>query len=409
MTQYIRWAKSTVEHALTTRRVIIISGARQVGKTTLAKQAVTENAIFRTLDDTTLLDVAIQDPKGFLEHDAKTLVIDEIQKAPVLLPEIKKAVDINDAKGQFVLTGSSDVRSNPKIKESLAGRVKNIRLRALTEGEIRGISPNFLEKLFAGDFPSQIKDCSKTAVLNIALRGCYPEVLQLGKNDRKDWYKDYLDALIEHDLKDIASIKNEDALRQIIKALAAWSSKYMDMEGICSSCGISKPTLNEYIALVERLYLCERLHPWTKTDYDMVGRTDKMYMTDTGLMAATLGWHYDSVAFDADKFGKIIETFVFNELSAQIDLNNDYTLHHYRDRRDREIDFIIENENGDIAGIEVKGGSRVSKEDFKHMEWFRDNLTKDKKFTGIILYSGENTLSFGNNLLAVPTACLWNG
>ena len=76
MTQYIRWAKSTVEHALTTRRVIIISGARQVGKTTLAKQAVTENAIFRTLDDTTLLDVAIQDPKGFLEHDAKTLVID---------------------------------------------------------------------------------------------------------------------------------------------------------------------------------------------------------------------------------------------------------------------------------------------------------------------------------------------
>lgn len=408
MTQYIRWAKSTVEHALTTRRVIIISGARQVGKTTLAKQAVTENAIFRTLDDTTLLDVAIQDPKGFLEHDAKTLVIDEIQKAPVLLPEIKKAVDINDAKGQFVLTGSSDVRSNPKIKESLAGRVKNIRLRALTEGEIRGISPNFLEKLFAGDFPSQIKDCSKTAVLNIALRGGYPEVLQLGKNDRKDWYKDYLDALIEHDLKDIASIKNEDALRQIIKALAAWSSKYMDMEGICSSCGISKPTLNEYIALVERLYLCERLHPWTKTDYDMVGRTDKMYMTDTGLMAATLGWHYDSVAFDADKFGKIIETFVFNELSAQIDLNNDYTLHHYRDRRDREIDFIIENENGDIVGIEVKGGSRVSKEDFKHMEWFRDNLAKDKKFTGIILYSGENTLSFGNNLLAVPTACLWN-
>ena len=408
MTKYTRWAKSLVEKALTTRRVIIISGARQVGKTTLSEQAITENAIFRTLDDTTLLNVALQDPKGFLEHDSKTLVIDEIQKAPILLPEVKKIVDKNDAKGQFVLTGSSDVRSNPKIKESLAGRVKNIRLRALTEGEIRGIKAVFIEKLFTKNFPSQIKYCSKSNILNIALRGGYPEALQLEKNDRKDWYRDYLDALIEHDLKDIASIKNESALRQIIKSLAAWSSKYMDLEGICSSCGISKPTLNEYIALVERLYLCERLHPWTKTDYDMVGRTDKMYLTDTGLMAAILGWHYDAVAFDGDKFGKIIETFVFNEISAQIDLNNEYTLHHYRDRRGREIDFIIENENGDIVGVEVKGGSHISKDDFKHLEWFRNNLAKNKKFIGVILYSGENTISFGEDMIAVPTACLWN-
>ena len=138
MTKYTRWAKTLVERGLKTRRVVIISGARQVGKTTLSEQSITEDVIFRTLDDTMLLDVALTDPQGFLEHDSKTLVIDEIQKAPILLPEIKKVVDKNDAKGQFVLTGSSDVRSNPKIKESLAGRVKNIRLRGLTEGEIRG-------------------------------------------------------------------------------------------------------------------------------------------------------------------------------------------------------------------------------------------------------------------------------
>lgn len=408
MVKYTRWAKALVERGLKTRRVVIISGARQVGKTTLSEQAITKDVIFRTLDDTMLLDVALTDPQGFLEHDSKTLVIDEIQKAPILLPEIKKVVDKNDAKGQFVLTGSSDVRGNPKIKESLAGRVKNIRLRGLTEGEIRGAVPNFIEKLFNKDFPSQVKECSKSAILNIALRGGYPEALQLDKSDRKDWYKDYLDALIEHDLKDIASIKNEDALRQIIKILSAWSSKYMDLEGICSSCGISKPTLKEYIALIERLYLCERLSPWTRTDYDMVGRTDKMYMTDTGLMAAILGWHYDVVAFDADKFGKIIETFVFNEISAQIDLNNEYTLYHYRDRRNREIDFIIEKEDGDMVGVEVKGGSRVSKDDFKHLEWFKENLAKDRKFIGIILYSGENTISFGEDMLAVPTSCLWN-
>jgi hypothetical protein len=407
MTQYIRWAKNIVEHALKTRRVIIISGARQVGKTTLAEQAVTENAIFRTLDNTTFLPVALQDPVGFLEHDSKTLVIDEIQKAPILLPEIKRIVDKDNAPGQFVLTGSSDVRGNPNIKESLAGRVKNIRLRGLTEGEIRGVKPRFIERLFALDFPSQILGCSKSAVLKIALRGSYPEVLNFEKQDRKDWYKDYLNALIEHDLKDIASIKNEDALRQIIKILSAWSSKYMDAKGICSSCGLSKPTLDEYISLIERLYICERLRPWTSTDYDMVGRTDKIYMTDTGLMAANLGWHYDTVALDADRYGKLIETLVFNELSAQIDLNNDYTLHHYRDRRDREIDFIIENEQGDMVAVEVKGGSHVAQDDFKHIKWFKENLVKDRRFVGVILYSGENTIRFGENLYAVPTAALW--
>ena len=407
MKEYQRWAKSIVERALNTRRVIIISGSRQVGKTTLAEQAVTNDVIFRTLDDTTLLPVALQDPQGFLEHDTRTLVIDEIQKAPILLPEIKRIVDKNNTPGQFVLTGSSDVRSNPNIKESLAGRVKNIRLRGLTEGEIQNTKPDFIERLYNKNFPSQIKGCSKSAILQLALRGAYPEAITLDKADRKEWYKDYLNALIEHDLKDIANIKNEEALRQIIKALAAWSGKLMDLDGICSACNLSKPTINEYIALIERLYLCERVHPWTHSDYDMIGRTDKMYMTDTGLMAAILGWHYDAVAFDADRFGKLIETFVFNELSAQVDLNSDYTLHHYRDRRDREIDFIIENDQGDIIGLEVKGGSRITKEDFKHLTWFGDHLVKDKKFIGVILYSGENTIRFAENMLAVPTACLW--
>lgn len=409
MKKYTRWVQRILERALDTRRVLIISGARQVGKTTLAKQAVTDNAIFRTLDDTALLSVALQDPQGFLEHDTKTLVIDEVQKAPQLLSAVKMVVDTSNAPGQFVLTGSSDVRSNPNIKESLAGRVKNIRLRGLTEGEILGVEPTFIRRLFTLDFPSQILGCTKARVLNLALRGGYPEALRLEKNERKDWYKDYLNALIEHDLKDIASIKNEDALRKIIKILAAWSSKYMDISGICAASGLSKPTLNEYIALIERLYICERVHPWVSADYDMVGRTDKIYMTDTGLMAATLGWHYDAVAFDADRYGKLIETFVFNELSAQIDLNNDCTLHHYRDRRNREIDFIIENDQGDIAGVEVKGGSHVTGEDFKHLKWFKENLVKDRKFCGIVLYSGENTLRFGDDLYAVPIAALWAG
>lgn len=407
MKEYTRWAKSLVDKGLRTRRVIIISGARQVGKTTLTKQAVTKDATFRTLDETNLLETALDDPSGFLQHSSQTLVIDEIQKAPLLLPEIKRIVDNNNATGQFVLTGSADIRSRPEVNESLAGRVKNIRLRTLTEGEILGVTPQFIERAFNKDFPDQIKECSKKQILDIALRGGYPEVVRLAKEDRKDWHQDYVHTLLTRDLKDIANIRRESALKELIRNLAAWSSKYIDMDGICSACGISKPTLTEYITLIEDLYLCERLPAWVRSDYDRIAKRDKFYMTDTGLMSNLLEWHYDDVAFDADRYGKLIETFVFNELKAQIDLSYDYTLYQYRDRENREIDFIIEDSQGNMVGVEVKGGSRVSKDDFKYLKWFKENLAKDKKFIGIILYSGENTLSFGEDLLAVPTASLW--
>lgn len=409
MVKYIRWNKKIVEKALTTRRVIIISGARQVGKTTLTEQAVTkDNTAFRTLDDTSLLKVALDDPKGFLSHSSQTLVIDEIQKALLLIPEIKRIVDKNNAKGQFVLTGSANISSRPDVNESLAGRVKNIRLRALTEGEIRGVEPTFPERAFQNNFPDIIEDSSKHDILEIAFRGGYPEAVLLPKEERADWHKDYIHTLLTRDLKDIANIRREDAVKKLLSVLAAWSSKYIDTDGICSSCGISKPTLNEYVNFIEELYLCERLPAWVRSDYDRIGRRDKFYMTDTGMMVNLLHWHYDQIALDADRYGKLIETLVFNELKAQIDLTGNYYLYQYRDRENREIDFIVENEKGDMVGIEVKGGSHITKEDFKHLMWFRDNLAKDNKFTGIVLYSGENTITFGKDMHAVPTAILWH-
>lgn len=406
---YSRWQNINIEKALKTRRVLIITGARQCGKTTLTKQCLSTGFTFRTLDDNNLLKTAIDDPIGFLSHSGKTLVIDEIQKAPLLISEIKRIVDINDEKGQFILTGSADVLSLPSVNESLVGRVKNIRLKTLTEGEIRGIKPNFIQKAIAHQFKDQYIGCTKEKVLNIALRGGYPEVLTLEKDDRKDWHKDYFNTLIERDLKNITNVNRIDVLKDTVKILASWSAKYMDMSGICSSCQITKPTLLSYINYIEQMFLCERLPAWIRTDYDRVGKKDKFYMTDTGFMSSILNWHYDDVSMDMDKYGKLIETLVFNELSAQVDLNSDYSLYQYRDRENREIDFIIEDEDNNIIGIEVKGGSKIEKEDFKHLSWFNNNLVKKKNFTGIVLYSGENTLRFADNLYAVPTASLWQG
>lgn len=406
--EYIRWAKTLVEKALSTRRVVIISGERQAGKTTLTKQALPKDAVYRTLDDTMLLSIAKTSPADFVKHKAKTMVIDEIQKVPDLLPEIKKVVDENNRCGQFMLTGSADVMSLPEVNESLAGRVKNIRLRTLCEGEINGTKPNFINKALNKNFPSQIQECNKDNILELALRGGYPEVVRLAKKDRKEWHKDYLNTLITRDLKNIANIRRVDILKKIMEILAAWSSKYINISDICSSLQVSKNTFVEYISLIEHLYLCQTIPAWTKTDYDKVGKKDKIYMCDTGLMANILNWHYDDVVLNSDRYGKLIETFAFKELISLVDLNLEYSLYQYRDRNKREIDFIIETENNELLAIEIKGGSKVIKDNFKHIEWFRDNLVKEKKFIGIILYTGKDTISFGKDLFVVPMASLWN-
>jgi predicted AAA+ superfamily ATPase len=407
--EYIRWATKTVQKATTVRRIVSVSGARQAGKTTLTKQAISKNNTFRTLDDPAFLKAALDSPKEFILHNKPTLVIDEIQKAPILLPIIKMQVDNDNRNRQFVITGSADVQSLPEVNESLAGRIKNVRLRTLTEGEIRGIEPTFLDNMFNKKFPFQLNDSSKKDILNIAFRGGYPEILLLSEKDKKDWHKEYINILLTRDLREITNIRKIDILEKMVLVLASWSSKFINIDTICKSFEISKQTVNSYINSLENLYIFDKLSSWIKTDYERVNKKDKWFITDTGLIASLLNWKVNDVLLDVDKPGKIVETLVFNELSAIIGLNNEYSLYHYRDREQREIDFIVEREDdGALLLIETKAGSNISEDDFVHIEWFKNNLAKDKKCIGIILYSGKDTLHFGKDLVAIPTASLWN-
>lgn len=448
MTGYKRWCFNILTQALESRRVVMISGARQCGKTTLAQLVAGDGSFaaprpetwthsfaalanssnnkvrgsnpkntppggqqtgpasrwYRTLDDVTLLKAARNDPKSFVRTSADTLIIDEIQKVPELLSSIKEVVDINNCPGQFLLTGSADIRKLPQVSESLAGRIKNIHLRTLTCGEILGNPPNFMTGLFYNDFPGQIVGYDKKKILEIAFLGGYPEPLSLKYN--KDWFLDYIDTLISKDLRDISNIKRISTLKELVKTLAAWSSKFIDIPDLCGKLSISRQTFDSYLNALEFLYLFERVPSWCKTDYARVGKKDKLFLSDTGLMAALLNWKIDEVMINPDRAGKIIETLVYHELSVQCDLCR-AKIYHYRDRENREIDFIIEAENGQIACVEVKSGTAISKSDFKHIEWFRDNIARNKKIITIILYSGEYTLSFGDGLLAVPLAALW--
>jgi predicted AAA+ superfamily ATPase len=409
--EYLRWQAANVKKALRHRRVVVVSGARQTGKTTLTRQAVGQNNTFRTLDNDAALISAKQDPRGFVKNRQGTMVIDEVQKAPALISEIKIAVDNNNRKGQYLLTGSANIQTLPKISDSLAGRITHIRLRPLTVGEMLNKTPDFLERAFARKFPAQIKGYDKEAIFDLAFRGGYPEAVKTARaKERKFWHLDYIESLARKDLQDLENIKRQDALRDLIKILAGWSGKYMDNAKIGGQLSLSKPTLDTYINALELMFVFEKVAPWTRTDYEYVGRKPKFYATDTGLMTSILNWKKEDIWLEPDRSGKLMETFVFQELAAQIDLDRDYALYQYRDYKKHEIDFIIERTDKALLGVEVKAGHSVAAKDFAPQKWFAENIIKSRKpYIGLVLYAGDQTLSFGKNMLAVPIAALWAG
>ena len=406
--EYARWQKESIDRSLKTRRVVWLCGPRQSGKTTLVKQYVNQGNQYRTLDDPGLLKVALDDPIGFVKNSSGTLIIDEVQKAPELIPSIKMVVDDDKRPGRFLITGSANFHNLPTVTESLAGRISAVRLRPLCLGEIFGNRPVFLAKAFRRDWPMQIKGYDKQTVIQLAFRGGFPECLPMHDKDRRDWHLDFANTLLERDLKDIANIRRKAAMRKILETLMAWSGKFMDVAGICGKLAITKGIFETYTNLLETLYLFEKVPAWIATDYDRVGKRDKIYTGDTGLMTSLLNWHIQEVFLDSDRSGKIIETLVFNELKAHIDLNYGYSLYQYRDRLKREIDFIVENDCGALLGIEVKAGSAVSKDDAKHLAWFKKNLVAKKEFIGVVLYTGENVLPLGENITAVPIGAVWS-
>lgn len=406
---YPRWQMTTIKQMMSERRVLMLSGPRQSGKTTLSRELESDQTEYRTLDDGTLREAAENDPQGFIKRRTRTLIIDEVQRIPSLLPAIKKAVDEDTRTGQYLLTGSANIQSLPTVRESLAGRIAKIRLRPLAQGEIIKKVPQFIDAAYKQAFTITHTHHDRDAILEFSFRGGFPEPMMLQDRSRKRWHMDYMGAILDRDLKEIAKIHRKKAMQELVSILAAWSGKFMDISAIGSGLSIQRATIESYINALETLFMVERVYPWTKTDYARVGKQSKLFMADSGLMASLLRWNIDQVRFDADRSGKLIETFAFNEIMAQIDAaDGRYELFHYRDREKREIDFLVEREDGALLGIEIKAGSAISKNNFKHMKWFQNNLAKSQKFIGIILYTGQHPASFGNNLWAIPFGLMWS-
>jgi hypothetical protein len=402
-----RFSAKRVATALTDTPVVMLIGPRQCGKTTLVRQFVDEEREYVTLDDDTVLEAARNDPAGFV-RGFDLVTIDEVQRAPELLRAIKRSVDSDRRPGRFLLTGSANILTLPQVSESLAGRMEIVNLMPISRAEILGKEPTFLKMAFNGKLVKPGPGMEGDQLVHAVLVGGYPEMLRREDSRRRQaWARDYVKAIVQRDVRDIAEVEKLDQLPRLLQALAHQSGQLTNFTQIGGQIGMDDKTTRKYTGILEQLFLVQRVSPWFRNELKRLIKTPKLHFVDSGLLAALLALTAEQIAKNRSAFGAVLETFVFSEVTKQTTWSEDsYTLHHYRDKDQDEVDIVVENEQGTLVGIEVKASATVHASDFKGMRKLLDICGDDLKL-GLVLYDGTKIVPFGDRLFAAPISCLW--
>lgn len=388
---------------------VLINGARQTGKTTLAQAiAAGFRAQYFTLDDAATLASAAGDPAGFVKNLTGPVVIDEIQKAPDLFPAIKLAVDRDRQPGRFLLTGSANVMTLPRLSESLAGRMEVIPLFPFSAGELSGVRESFLPRLFGGTIAKAKPSGAREDLPSRLARGGFPEATQRQAEDRRAaWFSSYISTLLQRDVRDLARVEGLQAMPNLLKLLAARDSGLLNLADVGRDAGLPHTTLTRYLALLETVFLVWRLPAWSTNMGKRLVKAPKLHLLDTGLGCHLIGADARRLKEDRPLLGRLLESFVVAELRKQISWTDPrVTLHHFRTVTGSEVDVILEQPDGSVAAIEVKASSTVAASDFSALRALRDRLRK-RFVAGVVLYLGEQTLPFGDQLWVVPAPALW--
>jgi predicted AAA+ superfamily ATPase len=413
--EFPRHAMRPLKEALSDTPVVVIQGARQVGKSTLAAQLLTPSGTpLISLDAHAVLEAARHDPDAFVrQRPGSIMAIDEVQRAPELLRVIKSVVDQDRRPGQFLLTGSADLLRMTGHHESLAGRAESITLYGLSQGEVAQGSDGLAERLLTGD-EDGLSDMSSTLsrqdYIRIVCEGSFPEArLRVGRR-RRAWFDNYLTRIVDRDARDISSLAHLDRLPRIMRLLAANSGGELVKSRIATESDIPETSIQGYLSLVESLYLVHLLPAWGgNLTQRLVGRP-KIALLDTGLAARLNNVSpaaMEPAAVGANHAGALIETFVAGELRRQSSWAvNGFEIFHFRDRNGKEVDVILEDEARGLVGIEVKTSSAVRGRDFAGLEFLRDNTGTRFKM-GVVLYTGQAPVRFGERLWALPLSSLW--
>ncbi len=407
-TLYPRHVEPCLKEALKDSPVTLIHGPRQCGKTTLARKIGQAGGYtYISMDDVGHLEHAQSDPVGFVRQLPERVILDEVQQVPKIFSQIKLAVDRKRTAGRFILTGSVSVLHVRGLSDSLAGRMSIIRLRPLAQSELARRKPDFLDTLFSSGFPMRQTEAPTDPTARI-VGGGYPAALgYTGEKRRIAWYRDYITAITNTDVFTLSRVRSLEDLPQLLALSAASTAQLLNANKLAASFQLTRPTVQHYISLLERLFLLETLHPWHSNRRKRFITTPKLHLGDTGLACALLGVNADDLKADRVLLGHLLETFVFQELRAQAEAHDtSHQFFHYRDKDGVEVDVVIQRGVHSIAGVEVKSSATITASDFRGLRRLQSSL--GKHFAGgVVLYNGMTMAGFGDRLYAVPIRRLW--
>jgi uncharacterized protein len=409
---YPRHIMTLVNEALADTPVLLLNGARQTGKSTLAR-TLTENTgqdwHYLTLDDQITLAAAKDNPDGFISGFSWPVILDEVQRAPELFLAIKAAVDRDRRPGRFFLTGSANVLLLPKVADSLAGRMEILSLWPLSSAEITGAAEfNRADWLFNGDLGAlRVGPCERAELVSALLRGGFPEVQTRTAGRRASWFDSYLQAILQRDVRDLANLEQLLQMPNLLQLLATRSGNLLNFAELSRSSGLPQTTLKRYLTLLETLFMVYRLPAWERNLGKRLTKAPKIFLPDCGLLAHLLEMSESGLTQNPGLPGGLVETFVLSELMKHLAFSRQrLTLWHYRTQSDIEVDFVLENRLGKLTGIEVKASSKVDGADFKGLRHLQETEA-DSFQRGIVLYGGRDMVPFGEKLFAVPLSMWW--
>lgn len=399
-----------VTEALADTRVVLLMGARQVGKSTLAQQIVHSGypASVVNLDEQAQREAALADPEAFVAGLPRPVMIDEVQRGgPDLFLAIKSIVDVDRSPGQFLLTGSANVLRSRRVYEALTGRIEIIKLGPLTQAEIEGSTHNFVDALFAGE-PPPVEGAPKgrEALIERLSPGGYPEARLRSPKRRKRWFDNYLQTTLERDLRDISHAHKLNEMPRLLRLVASQSANLFKARSLSSKLGISRDTVENYVSLLEAIFLVQRLRAWAPGIGLREVHHPKIYINDTGLLLHLLGAGEKRLRDDDQVTGKAVENFVAMEVLRHADASEaNPGVFHYRRDRD-ELDLVLENRAGEVCAIEVKSSATIRERDWAALQRLRE--ARSKLFRcGVLFYTGSRTVTLSDRVYAVPLSGLW--
>ncbi|MBO9619015.1 MAG: ATP-binding protein [Niabella sp.] len=405
-----RYMAGPVTEALTDTPVILINGARQTGKSTFCRQLM-EEGIFSgqmiTLDDATILGAAKTDPTGFLIDLGPRVIIDEIQRVPGLLLSIKKLVDENRKERRYILTGSADVMMLPKVADSLAGRIEIHKLWPLSQIELFESPSAFLQTLITPNSHYQSRKIKWEAIITAIKTGGYPEAVQRSSEARRErWFESYLTAILQKDIRDLSNIEGLSQLPNILHLIATRAGSTVNFSDIARLAGIKNTTFQRYMALLEHIFLLVKIPAWTPNSEGQFVKSPKVLLNDTGMLCHLVGESAESLLRNRTTAGLLFENFVTLELLKQLSWNKiALKAYHFSIHSGAEVDLVLEDKKKQLYGIEIKSKATVTADDFKGLKRLAEFA--GKKFQrGIVLYTGDQVVGFGEGFQAVPVGNL---